>query len=567
MILPSLPLSHPCYRKDDTVRRSRLLTRAAAAGTLLATLAACSGGSTGTNSSEPLPDITGNPPVTLTVFAPQIDWVDPLDNNAFTDLIKDKFNITIEWQTTTLDATTAKEKRQISLASGDLPDLYLMVPWVDQFTQVDLLRYGGQGIIQPLNQLIDQYAPNIQDAFTETPEIEGIATAPDGNIYGMPQWNDCYHCSHGFKMWINEEWLDNLGLEMPTTTEEFRDVLRAFKNDDPNGNGRADEVPLSGSSADSVIPFLMNAFAYNPSPLTTNDVNPTLFMNDGQADIQANKEGWREGLRYIQSLYDEGLFDDTVFTQNGDALIRQGDHAGDVILGAGAGLQMPLTRDQEDGRDKNYAAVEPLTGPDGASYATYSPPGGGAAFVLTTQATQTEQIQAIRMLNYLYSDEGRLNGQYGPEGEGWLEPEEGDIALDESVEPLYRPGDGGGASWDALSQYYHTEEFRNSGVVDADPMTTEGYERRLFEATELYEPHVDEDLVFPVGETWIDGTVASELATLQTNLGTYIQQSAVQFVTGEKSLDSDWDSYVSELDGLGLDRFLEIYQQAYDASH
>jgi putative aldouronate transport system substrate-binding protein len=61
--------------------------------------------------------------------------------------------------------------------------------------------------------------------------------------------------------------------------------------------------------------------------------------------------------------------------------------------------------------------------------------------------------------------------------------------------------------------------------------------------------------------------VASELATLQTNLGTYIQQSAVQFITGEKSLDSDWDSYLGELDSLGLDRFLEIYQQAYDATH
>ncbi|MGP3972403.1 ABC transporter substrate-binding protein, partial [Streptomyces sp. 6N223] len=224
------------------MRRSRLLARFSAAGALLATLAACSGGTGGTSTSEPLPTIKGNPPVTLTVFAPQIDWVDDLDKNAFTDLIKDEFNITIEWQATTSDATTAKEKRQISLASGDLPDLYLMVPWIDQFTQVELLRYGGQGIIQPLNQLIDQYAPNIQDAFAETPEVERIATAPDGNIYGMPQWNDCYHCSHGFKMWINQEWLDNLGLEMPTTTDEFREVLRAFKNDDPNGNGKSDEI-------------------------------------------------------------------------------------------------------------------------------------------------------------------------------------------------------------------------------------------------------------------------------------------------------------------------------------
>ncbi|MGP3969200.1 ABC transporter substrate-binding protein [Streptomyces sp. 6N223] len=553
------------------MRRSRLLARFSAAGALLATLAACSGGTGGTSTSEPLPTIKGNPPVTLTVFAPQQDWVDDMDKNAFTDLIKDEFNITIKWQTTTLDATAAKEKRQISLASGDLPDVYLLIPWLDQFSQAELLRYGGQGIIQPLNQLIDQYAPNIQDAFTETPEFERMATAPDDNIYGMPQWNDCYHCSHGFKTWINQEWLDNLGLEMPTTTDEFREVLRAFKNDDPNGNGKSDEIPLSGSAENSLIPFLMNAFAYYPAPLTTIDVNPTLFMNDGQADIQANKEGWREGLRYIQSLYDEGLIDSSAFTQNGDAYIQQGDHANDVILGAAAAMHPGLfvTTGQENGRDFDYAAMEPLSGPDGTSYATYQPSSfAGATFVLTTQATQTEQIQAIKMLDYLFTDEGRANGHFGLKGTGWEEPEEGEIALDETMEPALRaiPEQNTGA-WSAMSQYYHTEEFRNSQVTAADPMTPEGYERRLFEATQLYEPHADQDLVFPIAETWIDNTVASELATLQTNLGTYIQQSAVQFITGQKSLDSDWDSYLGELDGLGLDRFLEIYQQSYDASH
>jgi putative aldouronate transport system substrate-binding protein len=553
------------------VRRSRLLSRVSAAGTLLAALAACSGGTGGTNSSEPLPTIKGNPATTLTVFAPQQDWVDALDKNAFTDLIKEKFNITIEWQTTTLDATAAKEKRQISLASGDLPDLYLLIPWVDQFTQVELLKYGGQGVIQPLNQLIDQYAPNIKDAFAETPEFEGMATAPDGNLYGMPQWNDCYHCSYGNKMWINQEWLDNLGLEMPTTTDEFRDVLRAFKNDDPNGNGRADEIPLSGDTGDSIIPFLMNAFAYSPAPLTTADTSPTLFLNDGQADIQANKDGWREGLRYIKSLYDEGLFDNSVFTQGNEAYHQQADHPGDVILGTAA-AQHPsifVTTDQEDGRDLDYAAVPPLTGPDGASYATYSSSSlAGATFVLTTQATQTEQIQAIKMLDYLFTDEGRLNGHFGLKGTGWVEPGEDDIALDETLEPTHRAVSGENAgAWSALSQYYHTEEFRNTQVIAADPLTVEGYERRLFEATQLYEPHGGQELAFPIGETWIDSTVASELATLQTNLGTYIQQSAVQFITGEKSLDSDWDSYLDELDDLGLDRFLEIYQQAYDATH
>jgi putative aldouronate transport system substrate-binding protein len=396
-----------------------------------------------------------------------------------------------------------------------------------------------------------------------------MATAPDGTVYGMPQWNDCYHCSYGAKLWMNSQWLDELGLDMPTTTDEFRDVLRAFKNDDPNGNGRADEIPLSGSTGNSIIPFLMNAFTYAPFGNTIPSTNPTLFLNDGQADIQANKEGWREGLRYIRSLYDEGLIDSSVFTQNDQALFQQGDNAGGVILGSAATLHpgVFVSLNQEDGRDKNYDAVPPLTGPDGTSYATYGPPSmPGATFVLTTSAEQTEQIQAMKMLNYFFTDEGQQNGQFGPDG--WVEPDGDDVALDESVEAEYRvvtapPNN----AWGALTQYNNTAAFRTAQAVDPDPMSVDGYERRLFEATELYEPHADKSLVFPYGEAWIDPGVSSELATLQTNIGTYVQQSAVQFVTGEESLDSDWDSYLGELDSLGLDRFLEIYQQAYDESH
>lgn len=72
---------------------------------------------------------------------------------------------------------------------------------------------------------------------------------------------------------------------------------------------------------------------------------------------------------------------------------------------------------------------------------------------------------------------------------------------------------------------------------------------------------------FPLGEAWIDPARAGELATLQTNIGTFVQQSAVQFITGRKSLDSDRDSYLENLDQLGLKRFLQIYQQAHDKTH
>jgi putative aldouronate transport system substrate-binding protein len=545
--------------------RSRQVAGLAAAFSLLVSVAACSSASSSgsTDASAPLPTIIDNPAVTLTMFSPQ-GTDENLKTNAFTQLIKQKFNITVDWQTTTFDPAAAKEKRQISLASGDLPDVYLMIPWVDQFTQSDLLKLSNQGVILPLNKLIDQYGPNIKKAFDERPEYKAMATAPDGNIYGIPQWVDCFHCSFGHKLWLNSAWLKKLGLTMPKTTEDLREVLRAFKTRDPNGNGKADEVPLSSSVNDQIIPYLMNAFTYTPTGTGT-----TLVLNEGKVDIQANKDGWREGLRYIRSLYAEGLIDSGAFTQNSDSLKKLGDNASAPILGGATVLHPAIfvSLGQKDGRDRGYDPVPPLTGPGGASYASYgSPSAPGASFVITNKASQAEQIQAVKMLDYIFSVEGEINGMFGQEGKGWAEPGKTDVALEKGVKPLYKqlPNRPPNSAWGARTQYNNTAEFRSAEAVATDAKSQEGYERRLFEATKLYAGKEDKEAVLQLGAVWVDPKLVNELATVQTNIESYVKQGSVQFITGSKSLDTDWDAYVKGIDKLGLQRYLEIMQQAYD---
>ncbi|MET9271480.1 ABC transporter substrate-binding protein [Kribbella sp. NPDC003557] len=547
--------------------------RAAIVGTslLALALAACSGGSSSDEQAKPLPTITGNPGVTLDVFAPQsADW--NLATNDFTKAVKEKFNITIKWQNTTFDGGPAKEKRQISLASGDYPDLYLLIPWVDQFTQADLLKLSNQGVVIPLNQLIDQYAPNIKKALDSTPEWKAMATAPDGKIYGMPQWVDCFHCTYQDKLWMNSAWLKKLGLEQPKTTEDMRKVLQAFKTQDPNGNGKADEIPLSADVRDVLIPYFMNAFIYDPQGTSGNN-NSTLVLNDGKVDIQANKDGWREGLRYLNSLYKEGLIDRGAFTQNPDALAQQGNKAGTVVLGSATVLHPGIfvNTGSPDGRDKQYDAVPPLTGPSGANFTGYNfPSAPGATFVLTNKATPEEQIQAIKLLDYMFTEEGEINAFWGTEGKTWRKPQAGDVALDKSLKPLYaqiqqKPGaKPPNSGWQALAQYNNNAKYRNSEAIATDVYSPAGYERRLYEATKLYAGKEDKSKIYPYWKVWIEPTLANEMATLQTNIDNYVQQNALQFVTGSKNLDTDWDGYVKGLDGLGLKRYLEIQQAAYD---
>ena len=344
-------------------------------------------------------------PVKITIFSPQ-DPNGDLPTNSFTLEAQKMFNIEFEWQTTTMDGNSAKEKRQIALASGDYPDLFMLIPWVDQFSQTDLLRYGQQGVILPLNDLIDQYGPNIKAALDNYPYFKVMATAPDGNIYGIPQLIECYHCSFPNKMWVNSKWLKALNLETPKTTDDFKAMLEAFKTKDPNGNGKADEVALSGSTENygvRVIPFLMDGFIYD-------DDRTYLIMDNGKVDMAANKPEWKEGLTYIKSLVDAGLIDQGAFTQNAEAFKKIGDNADAEILGAGAGMHPAIFVTTGDGAPygADYDAIPPLTGPH-ASYATYNYPSEpGATFVLTNKASEEVQIAAIKLVDYMFTQEGQL---------------------------------------------------------------------------------------------------------------------------------------------------------------
>lgn len=554
-------------------RNRRTVTSFVAIGALVLGLAACAPSDSTKTADGAVPDISGNPAVTLSVFAAQFPGTN-LATNAFSKELSKKFNITFTWQTTTLDGGPAKEKRQISLASGDYPDAYMLIPWVDQFTPPELLKLGKQGVLRPLQGLIKKYAPNIQKALDTIPEYRAMATAPDGNIYGLPQWNDCYHCSYQDKLWMNSAWLKKLGLEQPKTTKDLVKVLKAFKTQDPNGNGKADEIPLTGDTRDSVIPYLMNAFIYDPQGTSGNN-NSTLVLKGQRVDMQANKDGWRAGLKFIKSLYDQGLIDQGAFTQNGDALRAQGDSADATIVGSGSVLHPAIfvTPGQADGRDKNYDAVPPLTGPDGANFTAYNIPSTpGATFALTSKASPAQQVQSIKMMNYIYSTQGQIEGNFGSEGIGWEKPGASDISLDTTLKPILKViqapvgSKPTNTSWSAMAQYNNTSAFRSSQATPTDLYSSAGYERRLYEATKLYAGHEDKAQIYPYWAVWIDPSLGSEVATLQTNIENYVQQSSLQFITGSKNIDTGWDDYKKGLDGVGLTRYLQIQQKAYDQS-
>ena len=507
-------------------------------------------------------------PITINIFSPQSADRD-LATDVFSTSLEQMFNVKFNWTTTTYDNTDASEKRNLALASGDYPDLFMLIPWVDQFSQIDLLKYGQQGVILPLNDLIDQYAPNVKAALEKYPDFKAFATAPDGTIWGIPQFIQCYHCSYANKMWVNSAWLKKLNISTPVTTEDFKNMLIAFQKQDANGDGKPDEV-LGGATMDygtRPIPYLMNAFTYD-------DDRTFLILNNGKVDTVANTQAWKDGLSYIKSLYDAGVLDQTAFTNNADAYSAEGNNANAEMLSAGAGMHPHIFVNCFGPADTkpycyDYDAIPPLTGPDGTQFAPVLPNTvPGATFVLTNKASQDVQIAAIKMLDYMFTFDGHMAGIFGIKGVDWRDPEPGELANNQSVTPLYKtitndpptPNN----SWGAMAQYLDDVAIRDAWVQSPDIYTDDGYEHRLLLATDLYNGHESPNL-FPFWAIWPDPTVADEQALLKQNINDYINSNTLAFVTGTMNLDADWDSYVQGLNDLGLARYLEINQAAYDA--
>lgn len=498
--------------------------------------------------------------VSLSAFSAQSVIIEDYDNNDLTMLLEEKFNVDIQW-TLAPSGEATLEKQNLLLASGEYPDVF----FGGELNQNDQIKYGTGGMLIPLNDLIDEYGPNIKIAFEQSPYILKGVTALDGNIYGLPGLEECYHCDYSQKMWINKEWLNNLNLPMPTTTDELYTTLLAFKDNDPNGNGEKDEIALSGCTDgwnSNPINFLMCSFIYSTD-------SSVLTLNNGKVDISANKPEWKEGLAYIRKLYAEGLIDPQAFTQNYEGLQGIADNPDTVIVGAFTqGCCVPTTG--EDGRWTQYDVVTPLKGPNGMQLTGYFGGNvGDALFAITDKANEEQQIAAIKIVDYLFSQEGSLDSMYGPKDIGWWDPKPDELGIDgkdalySAVEP-YQREDKRSVTWDIGLKYTPTELF-NGRAQEQDITVPSGYETFLSVMTNKIAPFKPAE-TFPAA-IWYKPENAQQLAQIRTDINNYIKTNSAQFVIGEKNLDSDWNAYVEGFNGLGVEEYIRASQEAYDQQY
>lgn len=444
-------------------------------------------------------------------------------------------NIKITWENVPSDAK--EERISVALASNQLPDMLYGL----QIKGVDVAKYGAYGTFLPLEGLVEQYGYHFQQVMKEYPEVRKGITMPDGHIYALP------HLKTGPLMknnmhFINPEWLKRVNLEMPTSLAEYTEVLRAFRDQDANGNGDPnDEIPLAFRT--SHLAQLMQTYF----GLGTRGVKHQYVDVDSAGKIRfipTSKE-YKDMLTYLNMLYEEKLLDNEVFTMSASrdmvAKLTQdivGSHA-DYSSNAGPKMQeifrvIPLM-DNYYG-EKTWTRTEPTVANIGC-------------FLLSSKTKYAPEL--LKWIDYFYSEEGQILYNLGIEGVTYEKTPQGDYQYTE----LLTNNPDGLTITQVRTKYMG---FQAAAGIQSDTYYKSG--ETHWTSQEGLPSYIDyvQEIIWP--EFPMNPEEVEEFGALLADTKAYADENFAAFVAGKRSLD-DWDSYVAEFEKLNIARLLEMYSQ------
>ncbi len=492
---------------------------------------------------------------TLTILMAQDTYVEDYDTNAFTKYIEDAMNVNLEFELLPANTNDAADKLAVMISSGQkLPDIINFA--LDVTTTY---RYAQTGALIPLTEYYETLGENVKTIEEKHPGLYEYIRCPDGNLYSIPSYFIGLHDEVKYKIWINQTWLDNLNLQMPTTTEELYTVLKSFKEQDPNGNGKQDEYPLVGATGWSQDPTinLMNSFIYDGD-------EDHYIVDNGNIDVAYNKDAWKEGLLYMRRLVDEKLLDPISFTQDDPQLRAMANNEGEAIVGAFAFSSITLLPVATSPYVKDFVGMPPMKGPEGVSFASYAKALPTNRWFITADCENPEL--AFKIGDFLFdpTEEAFKRARYGIEGEHWSRAKEGDVAMFDGYPATHKQEvniwtQSQNAHWRNNAPLY-TQNTAQGGVWDGDP---EHYDRKIANIVTIYQENIPKEGTYVPTISFTEEEM-QEISEIRSTLKTYVKECEVRFITRDMDIDSEWDSYVNELNRIGLERFLEVSQVAYD---
>ena len=457
--------------------------------------------------------------------------------------VENRLNIKVDWTT----VPAADKSTLFSLAmsdSGNLPDFIVdMSPLIYE-------EFGRAGALIALNDYITpEKMPNLYGLLEEYPDARASITSADGNIYFFPRIMEV--ATRYWSGWfIREDFLENVGLSVPTTTDEFYDAMVAIRENVETVNYPVD---MNMESLKTLV-WSWNVGARGTGTSTTDDA----YLKDGKIAYGPTDDAYREALIYLNRLYEDGLLnpdwnsltsnDIRTDVLNQSTAIAEGSFSG--VLSTYNSLLM------EDGQGEALTYMDPLYGPDGTrtrqGHHTVLDVGYGGAISSTCNNVDA----VIEMVDYLYSEEGRTLVYWGVEGETYVKNGDSyEFTEEVTSSPLgvlnYLN------SFSANTSMYPSAQPKDFYHATLSDLAKEGNESitEIGEATDIRMPALrySEDEI-------------TEVNTISTDLNAYVDENFANFVNGVIDVEDDgaWQSYLDGFGALRLDELLSYHQAAYE---
>lgn len=465
-----------------------------------------------------------------------IDW----KNNKFFKRMEELTGVKFKFDKVFNTDMYAAKKAPALSSTSQMPDFYFKA----MFDRNEIVKFGGQGLIVPLEDYIKEYMPNLTALMDQDVKIRQAITAPDGHIYSLPAVSEKGTYDFTGMPWINRQWLENLSLEMPTTPEEFANVLRAFRDNDPNGNNLKDEVPML-LAGDFELNYLFSFFGI--------DAEMYFQINsEGKVEFGPETDRYKDALVYINSLLEEGLIkaDYENYTTNQkwtDASKGEVNTVGFFIdYAAYAVVGYDKAEEYETMVTvKNEYTNSPIW------YARYDVTDG--LFVITKKCAYPEIL--CRWMDTLYDPEYAIWAEYGKEGEEWAWDDENKttwsylIPENERYKHMGKATVEGGGNMPFLKTSYEFLSKSSDAVVAKNAR-----ERRKMQAI-AYDG-------FP--ELYLkNNTVIKQASIMFGDISKYIESVKNEAIKSG-DIATAYKDYATRKKQLNVDDFLKFYQEAYD---
>ena len=439
-----------------------------------------------------------------------------------------------------------KEFLNLAIASGDLPD---MIFWQWRTIPGGPEKAINDGLIMDLTSVIRENAPNYKRIIAENKDVGLDSMTDSGKMYMIPGMRIglSQRLFDGFM--LRKDWLDKLGIKPPQTMDEWYSTLVAIRDKDPNGNGKADEIPFLGSNKINNrigLTFFTNAWGMSFG----------YYVDNGKIKFGPGEQAYKEYLATMRKWYSEKLIDPDYMIssdrKNFDAKVLS-DRAGSFYgqLNGYMGRYLGLTK------NKNFAlTVVPFpTVPGGGSYNfSESAPFAAKADGIAVSAKSKYAAEAVKWCDYILSPEGSRVVSFGVEGVTYTMVG----GVPKYTDLIMKNPDG--LSFDqALSKY------TSAGIVPRLYQDPNYWSQAMQYPAQLEGMKILEtgDLSRCLPALTPGPDEASKLARMQTEIETYRDEMFNKFIMGQTPL-SDFDKYISTLESLGLKEALEMQQKAYE---